>query len=179
MTVAEHDEASSGLSLFLQRGDDEVALWREDFLRGLEEFKALSSRDQWGMLENDILWVNSNRILSSGDYEIHLRLFCLQNTVFTIDFLGRQQAALKKRRGLTLTCRDGLTTCLLRRGRQMRKSPVFGLTWIVSWSNEADKVNCLRCDRAVLGLGGVGGLRASSCYQRDGSCKPTCRRCQG
>ena len=97
MTAPEHDRASFGLSLFLQRGDDEVGLGRGNFLRGLKWFKALPSRHERGMLENEILQVNSNRALSSSDYEIHLQLLLLQNIVSSIDLLGHQQAALKEK----------------------------------------------------------------------------------
>ena len=61
MTVPEPAGASFGLSFLLQRGDDEVTLGRGDLnLQGVEEFKVLPSRDQWRMLKNEILRVNSN-----------------------------------------------------------------------------------------------------------------------
>jgi len=54
MTVAEPQEANSGLSLLLRRRDNEVALGHGDFLQEMEEFKGLPTGERHRTLENDI-----------------------------------------------------------------------------------------------------------------------------
>ena len=40
--------------MFLQRGDREIALEQSNFLRGMEEFEGVPSRNQIRSLENDV-----------------------------------------------------------------------------------------------------------------------------
>ena len=56
---------SSEWRMFMRRGDREMALRHEDFLRGLEEFERLSLRDRIRLLENDVFRVKSRLFLSS------------------------------------------------------------------------------------------------------------------
>jgi len=48
------------MSLLLRMGDSEVALGHGDFLQGIEEFKALLSREKHRTLESDIFQISSN-----------------------------------------------------------------------------------------------------------------------
>ena len=90
MTAAEPQGASSGLSLLLRRGDSEVALGHDDFFQRMEEFNALSTREQRRTLENDIFWVSSNYTLSSGIHVAYPESFLLQNVVLIVELLGSQ-----------------------------------------------------------------------------------------
>jgi len=71
MTALESQGASFRLSLLLQMGDIDMALGHGDFLQGVEEFKPLTSRDQWRMLENEIFCLSSNCVLSSRNHVAH------------------------------------------------------------------------------------------------------------
>jgi len=64
-----HPSAGTSQELSVQRSDWEIFLWREDretvlghgdFLRGLEKFERVRSRDQIRSLENDVFRVNLN-----------------------------------------------------------------------------------------------------------------------
>ena len=95
MTVAEPQGTSFGLSLFLRRGDSEVALEYGDFLQGMEEFKALPSWEQRRTLVNEIFRVSSNHILSSDIHVAHPGPFLLQNTVFSIELSEENKCSLQ------------------------------------------------------------------------------------
>ena len=49
------------------------------------------------MLKNEIFQINSNCTLSSDNHVAYLKSFLLQNVVFTVEFLGSQQVALKEK----------------------------------------------------------------------------------
>ena len=85
----------------LLRGDSEMALGHGDFLRGMEKFMALPTREQRRTLENNIFWVSSNCTLSSCIHITQLKFF-LQNIVFIVELLGSQQVALKERANIDL-----------------------------------------------------------------------------
>ena len=62
-TSQEPPVQSSEWRMFLQRRDHKMALGYRDFLRGLEEFERVPSRDQKRSLENDVFRVSLDRAL--------------------------------------------------------------------------------------------------------------------
>jgi len=76
--------------LLLRRGHREVAFGHDDFLQGVEEFKALLSRKQRRTMENEIFLVSSNCTFSPGIIVAHPESLLLQNDVFIVELLGSQ-----------------------------------------------------------------------------------------
>ena len=81
-----------GWRMFLQTRNHEMALRHRNFLRGLEEFERVLSRDQIWSLENDIFQVSLICFLLF----IRLVALLIEVVVFIVQFLGVQQVALRE-----------------------------------------------------------------------------------
>ena len=82
--------------MFLRRGDHEMALGHEDFLRGLDEFERALSRDQRRSLENDVFKVSLGRAMLFISQVAFLTV-SLQVAVFIVQSWGGQQVRLREK----------------------------------------------------------------------------------